>query len=158
MESDWKRERGLLHGAWEFTKYTDEQRQDFVNYAATRREAIEQQAARWIEHSQMRLEYERALLDAFGGDEFRQAQARVEEKKQSARKAKTSLPIVNDPGSPKHITSEEWNKTYADYKGLKVMMGAYRERQMLYREVGKGMVQSAVYLTDKKQVLISEIK
>lgn len=64
--SYWAKERGVQWG-YPYPELTEEQKADFKQYATRQKESKHQRAQRWINHIQMRLEYERAYLESVGG-------------------------------------------------------------------------------------------
>lgn len=96
----------------------------------------------WLNHTELRLKYEKTILEAQGH-------------KMPEKKKRTKLPpIVNYPGEGfKHITKEEWSKKHRDYKGTKTVKEtnsdeAYRYRQMMIFDNGHHL--SPVFITDQK--------
>lgn len=98
----------------------------------------------WVNHTILRLQYERTILEAQGY-------------KEPEKKKRPKLPaMVNYPGEGfKHITKEEWSKKHRDYKGTKTKPEseaheAYRYRQMVCFD-GPSYL-TPVFITDQKIV------
>ena len=92
----------------------------------------------WLEHTELRLMYEKKILDAQG--------YKAPEKQKRAKLP----PIVNfKMENAKHVTKDEYAKIHRDYKGCrKSDCGAYRYRVGLF----PGYRMKPVFLTDQKVV------
>ncbi len=115
---------------------TDQALNRTIKYAKMAVETREKAAAleikaRYIENTPERLELERQIAH----------------KEMLARKAEVARPLVNDPAASFHMTSEKWNKTPRDYKGV-IVEDKYRERSIMNKSALE-----RVFLTDKKTVL-----
>jgi phospholipid N-methyltransferase len=137
---------------------TVEQARDLVLPITERRIAY---ISRWINHYELRIQYERDLLDEQGKIEL------LAPKPRSATRA--ALPICNymaadgltiphqyHHGDMVHypmiaMTKAEYAKINADYKGTRIVEGSHRVRVAMIRQEGRaGLAHCAVFLSDSK--------
>lgn len=111
-----------------------------------------QWAERWIEHYQLRLEYETNVLEQQGGADLLKPKPRAKTKQPPLCNHDTPVLLENIYGGEhhelpvEHMTKAEWARTHNDYKSVrKTVDGTHRVRTALIR---RGLKQ--VFLTDSK--------
>ena len=117
-----------------------------------------QWAKRWIEHYQLRIQYETNVLEQQGGADLLKPKPRAKVKQPPICNHDTPVLLENIYGGEPHkldierMTKAEWADMYADYKSIRrTVDGSHRVRTVMIQRTLK-----QVFLTDSKAHKIPE--